>query len=160
MPAECRRAENSDNRHSRRPNLAKVMDCGGNPANAGATPLWLCGRGKSTLRQLAQRGQSVLLAREGGFADAVHRFGVAFVATSVVTLIAIAAPPTQRVGLGISDKVGEPGSRLRSWPSKRNIRLTMNLSPCSAAGGPSYTRPQLQCDLQCRTRGARPSRPC
>ena len=63
------------------------------------------------MQPVAQPAQSALLAREAGFADAVRRFLKTSVATSVATIIAIAAPPTpptQRVGLGVRDKGGQP----------------------------------------------------
>ena len=96
------------------------------------------------MQPVAQPTQSALLAREAGFADAVRRFGQTFVATSVVTIIAMAAPPTPGVGLGIRDKGGEPSSRLRYWPSMRNVHITMNLSPCfHPDGGNNLPRPRL-----------------
>jgi hypothetical protein len=66
------------------------------------------------MQPVAQRAQSALLAREAGFADAVHGFCQTFVATSGITIIALAAPPTpptQRVSLGVSNQGDEPGSQ-------------------------------------------------
>ena len=58
------------------------------------------------MRWVAERGQSAFLAREAGFADAIHRFGETFVATLSATFIAIAAVATESAGFAISDRAG------------------------------------------------------
>ena len=56
------------------------------------------------MRQLAELSQSTVVALKAALADAVHGFGKTFVATFVVTFMAIAIGATQSAGLTFGDE--------------------------------------------------------